>query len=126
MQRYSEFPAHYNSPLGVKQTIDQAVREGACGFDCEFNPDQTPTVLGVASKDRCAAYWWSDELAEYLLNSGVQLVAFSGISADKPIIEGALKVKTPLERWDDPMLRHWIVNPDLASVPKAAGEDDND
>lgn len=124
--RYSNFPPTANSTLGVKQVIDEASLEGNIGVDFEFNPDGVPTVIGVASKGRCAATWWSDELGWYLLNASGQYVAFSGIGADKPIIEGALGIKTELCRWDDPMLRNWAVNPDLASVPKTAGEDDND
>lgn len=124
--RYSLFPPCLKSALGVKQVIDEASREGNIGVDFEFNPDGTPTVIGVASMGRCAAYWYSDDLGTYLLNTAGKYVAFAGIGADKPIIEGALGVKTKLDRWDDPMLRHWICNPDLASVPKTAGEDDND
>ena len=127
MTRYSQFPPCLKSALGVKQVIDEASLEGNIGVDFEFNPDGTPTVIGVASKERCAAYWWSNDLGSYLLNASGTYVAFAGIGADKPIIEGALKVTTKLERWDDPMIRHYICNPDLASVPKGTvGEDEDD
>lgn len=127
MTRYSEFPPTANTPLGVKQVIDEASIEGNIGVDFEFNPDGTPTVIGVASRSRCAATWWSSELGRYLLDASGQYVAFAGIGADKPIVEKALGVTTPLSRWDDPMIRHYIVNPDLASVPKGSvGEDEDD
>lgn len=127
MIRYSSFPPTSNSAFGVRSIIDEAVIEGACGYDIEFNPDGKITVIGVATKNRCGATWWTDELGEYLINSGVPLVAFAGIGADKPVTEKMLGIKTPLTRYHDPMIRHYIVNPDLASVSKSAvGEDEDD
>lgn len=127
MTRYTQFPPTFNTPTGVKNVIDKASLEGNIGVDFEFNPDGVPTVIGVASKTRCAAYWWTEELGKYLMEASGQYVAFAGIGADKPIIEGALKITTPLKRWDDPMIRHYLVNPDLASVPKSTvGEDEDD
>ena len=82
MTRYSQFPPCLKSALGVKQVIDEASLEGNIGVDFEFNPDGTPTVIGVASKERCAAYWWSNDLGSYLLNASGTYVAFAGIGAD--------------------------------------------
>ena len=129
--RYTEFPPCLKSSLGVKQVIDEACFEGFIGFDVEYSKKDKPYIIGVASKGRCASHWWSDDLGWYLLEQvkkhDAKLVAFSGIGADKPVIEAALKTTTPLSMWHDTMIRHWIVNPDLASVPKSAvGEDADD
>ncbi len=128
MIRYDKWPEPETSPSAVKAIIYEAARTTKrLGTDLEYNPDLAPTIIGVATHDRCAAAWWSPELGKLVIESGCILVAFAGIGADKPVYEKALGVKTPLSMWDDSMIRHYCVNPDLASVPKGAvGEDEDD
>lgn len=98
------------------------------GLDLEFHSNN-PTIIGVAvtlpsGEDKVAAANWTRELGEACVraaNAGVKLVAYSGIAADKPVLEAALGVKTPLASWTDSLIQHWIMNPDLASVSKATG-----
>lgn len=127
MIRHSKFPVVERGPLAVKFVIDMARSEGRLGFDCEYSPISGPTIIGVASKTRAAACFWSREMGLAIAHCGVPISAYAGIGADKPVLEKALGVTTPLSSWEDPMLKHWIVHPDLASVPKASyGEDRDD
>lgn len=127
IQRVNAFPKSENSALAVRSVIDEAISEGLLGTDVEFSPISGPTILGVASRNRMAATWWTQELGALVVNAGVPLVAYAGIGADKPEFEESLGVTTPLSFWRDAMISHWLLHPDLASVPKSTfsseGED---
>lgn len=122
-KRENKFPEIIISYNGVLDVIQQAALEGKVGFDCEFL-DTGPTIIGVASKHKAAAWWWDSDLAQALLDCNKPLVAYSGIGADKPVIEKALGITTPLDLWFDPMLKFFILNPDLSSIPKTQGGED--
>lgn len=125
MERRKEWPLVEKGSVAVKSVIEAAKNEGRIGYDIEFSPEG-PAVIGVGSKDRAAAWWWSDELGHLVINAGVPIAAHSGLGADRPVTEKALGVTTPLELWRDSMILSWIVNPDLASVPKSTFNSEND
>lgn len=124
--RYTEYPVIQKGPNNVLDVIHEAAREGRGGLDLEYGISG-PTIIGVASKHRCAAAYWEPILGEVAINAGIPWSAHAGITADKPVIEKALSLQTPLSLWRDTMLMHWICNPDLSSAPKAmVGEDADD
>lgn len=125
--RFSEFPPIGRGAGEVLAVIEAAKVTGRLGVDFEFIPEtKTITIVGVATRERAtAAPAHPDLLAAIAAFPGV-LVAYAGIGADKPQLDAA-GYETPLDRWRDAMIRHWIVNPDLASVPKSSlGEDADD
>ncbi len=124
MDRLISWPTPEKSPEAVRQVIHEGIREGLLGHDSEFNPaTHQPRIIGVASRHRCAAWWWDNDLARYMYDSEVPLVAYAGISADKPVLDKALGHDSPLDRWLDPMLLWWGAAPDLSSAPKAATDE---
>lgn len=125
-QRHNQWPTPEKSYNSVIEVIEIAKSEGRLGLDLEYGPSG-PTIIGVASLKRCAAWHYSDILGRKALECGVPIAAHAGIGADKPVIERATGLVTPLEQWHDTMIKHYIVNPDLASVPKSiTGEDRDD
>lgn len=114
------------SEEAVYSVMEDAAAEGRQAVDWEFSPITGPTIMGVASKKRAAAFYWKREMGERLLSYKQPIVAYAGIGADKPVIEKALGIITPVEIWEDPMIKHWICRPDLASVPKSTLSDHKD
>src|SRR5574342_465733 len=105
------FPPCTLTPDGVAEVAREALAEGRCGLDLEFNPEPgKPHILGVASRDRAAACWFDEHLAKDVVQNmrvvpGGQLVGHSVMDADKPIIDTWLGLTTPVELWDDSMIR---------------------
>ncbi len=84
--------------------------------------------MDASGQDLVAAANWTRELGEacaMAAAAGVKLVAYSGIAADKPVLEAALGIQTDLVTWLDPMVKHWELNPDLASVAKTTGGEES-
>lgn len=125
MDRRSSWPTPERGPDAVRFVIAQATQEGRLGYDIEYSP-QGPTIIGVASLERCAAWWWDEELGNLVFDAGVPIAAHSGLSADRPVSEKALRRGTPSGLWRDTMVLHWMANPDLASVPKSLINNDGD
>lgn len=123
--RRTEWPKPERGGDAVSSVLQTAIIEGRVGADLEYTLEG-PTIIGIASLNRCAAAPWSRELGFALANCGVPIAAHAGIGADKPVLEKALGIVTPLEQWNDTMVKHWIVNPDLASVPKSLIAEDSD
>lgn len=98
--------------------------EDAIGVDFEFNPDRKsknylqPTIVGVANHEVACALPWHNRLGDYLIDAGElgKLVAYSTCDADKPVLEHALGIDTPLEWWDDAMLKWYLCNSDLVKI----------
>jgi hypothetical protein len=96
-------------------------------FDLLRPEHSKPTIMGVASQTECAAVKWTDELAREIVEAskrGVKLVAHSGLSADRVGLDGKLGVVTPIEAWEDTMLRYYAANQDLAKAPDKDEDDD--
>lgn len=113
---YDEFLRLLNSPTN------------RLGLDFEFYEGTLrPTIIGLASEKEACAIPWNPEagraLEQWLRSPGNAFVAFAGISADKPVLERALGIKTDISRWRDPMLRHYLHNQDLCSAP---GKDEDE
>ncbi len=126
MERLTCWPTPERGREAVLSVIAEWQREGRGATDLEFRETGIATIIGVASLTRCASWYWSEELGNAVIDAGVPLAAYAGIGADKPIFEQNLRRETPVSLWNDPMLKHWICNPDLASVPKAAFTDEGD
>ena len=98
------------------------------GLDFEFRRDWTPTIVAVTTEDYIAALPWSVTVAErlrpYFVTGKFQWVAHSGVGADKPVIEKALKIKTDLINWECSLNTHYLVNQHLTKAP-AKGESDD-
>ena len=117
----------------VRSVIAEAKAEGLIGHDSEFITETLQgRIFGVASKTRCAACEWDNVFGVDVLTDveegkplPYQISAYSCLGADRPVMEHMLSVKTPLTAWSDPMMRWYIMNSDLASVPKSTFTDDD-
>lgn len=88
------------------------------GIDLEFNArDLRPTIVSVTTPTFISTVRWSSEVAQILREdfqkSQTQWVAHSGVSADRPVVEKALDIKTPLNSWEDSMITHYLCNQHL-------------
>jgi DNA polymerase family A len=123
-----DFPPILDSDEGVRAILADAA--DGIGLDLEFSPTTgKPSILGVANRRMTSGVPWSAELAslvvETSLRTGAKIVGHSVIGADRPILEGALGIKTPLHTWEDSMIRHYLCNPFLTKTPgKEEDEDD--
>lgn len=88
-----------------------------------------PTIIGVSNNHECAAVRCRPELVakvyQHALETGQKLVGHSVVGSDKPATEQVLGHCTPLEMWDDTIIRHYLAHPDLCKNP-AKDEDDDD
>jgi DNA polymerase I-like protein with 3'-5' exonuclease and polymerase domains len=124
----NHFPPILRDNEGLRAVLYEA--QGGIGTDLEFNPDNgRPSILGVSSRQRTAAVPWDADLAREVIDhaqrSGQQLIGHSVIGADKPIYEGALGIHTPLDLWDDTMIRHYLAHPDFCKTPGKEEDDDD-
>lgn len=122
------FPPIYRDFEGVEAILQEP--QDGLGLDLEFNPKTgRPSILGVSNRRATSGVPWDSELGRRVVEVAerhkVRIVGHSVIGADRPIIEGALDIKTPLAMWDDTMLRHYLCNPDLCKTP-GKDEDDDD
>lgn len=106
-----EFPPIYRTEQGFYETLKEGIETGKLGLDLEFSPTTgTPTIIGIASASSCSGLSWTDDLCRNVLQTTSKLIAYAGLTADKPIIEKRLNIATPLSRWDDPMIKHYLCN----------------
>lgn len=98
------------------------------GIDFEFTNIGKPTIVSVTSENEIFAAPWSPEIASILKSEleipDTQWVAHSGISADRPVVEATLGIKTPLSAWDDSMVTHYLCNQHLTKAPAKEESDD--
>lgn len=117
----SWYPPIVKSRSWLKDLLDST--DGPIGLDLEYDPDNQPTILGLAFRRSdgsyiCGAIPWNQMLAHDVANSGRQLVAYSAHEADRPVFEAAVG-DLGSHRWEDPMQLHWLHNRDLFDVPSA-------
>lgn len=131
-KRYSKdpYPPIELSETAVLQVLEEALVEGQLGLDLEYNPEtEKPYILGLASRGSAAACWWKNTLAQRVIDrcheTGCLIVGHNVLGADKPVIEKTLSITTPVEMWDDSMLRAYLANQDFAAAP-GKEEDDKD
>lgn len=99
------------------KVLEAAKAEGTgLGIDTEFGA-QGITVLGVASQKLIYAGPWNETLALACVDSDLDLVAYAGVSADRPELEEALGIKIPLNRIQDGLLRMFLCYPGFAAAP---------
>ena len=113
--------------LGGRVTVEKLLEEDhpLIGLDLEFNRKGKPSIFGLGVDDRAAACSWDDSLAKMLMKGGGKLVGHAVIAADKPVLDGALGEESPLDRWEDSMITHFLCNSNFAAAP-GKGEDDDD
>jgi len=97
----------------LAEVLDPA-RGPLLGIDLEFKENLTPTIVSVTRPDLIWSAPWSPEVATKLqvafTEGQYHWIAHSGIAADKPVIEKALSIKTPLDEWGDSLISHWLCN----------------
>lgn len=120
------FPPIYRDELGIRRILERS-RDGI-GLDLEYT-NKKPTILGIANDEECAAVRWDPVLAQLVVDhantTGQTLVAFAGVGADRPVLEKALGVRLPLEKWDDSMLSHYLTHMELCKAPGKTEDDDD-
>jgi DNA polymerase I-like protein with 3'-5' exonuclease and polymerase domains len=126
----SDFPPIYRDKAGVLAILKDPVAQQGIGLDLEFNPTSgRPSILGVSNRKATSGVPWDSSLAREVVETATRLqtpiVGHSVIGADRPILEGALGIETPLALWDDTMIRHYLCNPFLTKTPSKE-EDDSD
>lgn len=114
----NDFPPIHKDYDGFQAVLDDPSVVEGLGLDLEFNSETgKPSILGIANRKAAAAIPWDAELARAceatVRRLGTKIVGHSVIGADRPVYEGALGVETPLELWDDTIIRHYLCNPDL-------------
>lgn len=123
----SLYPQIERSAAGIRKFLSEtAGPETPIGIDLEFG-DRGPTVLGLACGNFAGAVRWDQELARYAVALATErqttLVGHSIVDADKPQVEEATGLKTPLDLWDDSMIAHWCNNAILCGM---AGKDEEE
>jgi len=98
------------------------------GLDFEFYPETlTPTIVGVSTPTRAYSCKWDDDLKEVFYKSFfIKNLRFSGhfvLGADRKVIEKHLGRETPLESWDDSMIRHYLCYSCLTKAPGKSFDD---
>src|SRR5690349_11158785 len=132
-KQYKFFPCIKRGKEGVREVLSLAKESpNGLGLDFEFDPSTNqPSIIGVshwtAENQICAASIYSDDLLRDLYDcSGLRIVSYAGTDADKRVADNALQFKTDLDRWEDPLIRHYLNNPDYCSAPgKEEDEDDS-
>lgn len=123
------FPRIVRDDEGIREILRHP--EDGLGLDLEFNPSTgKPSILGVSNRHVTGAVRWNAQLAREVVEvaekAGVEIVGHSVVGADRPILEGALGIKTPLTLWDDTLIRFYLCNPDFCKTPgKDEDEDDS-
>lgn len=101
---------------------------GQLGLDFEFRPDCTPTIIGISTPvESCAIYCLPSHvsiLVETVRKKNIKLVGHSVIGAERQVIKKVLGIEIPMSDWDDTMLRHFLLNMDLAKAPDKHEDDD--
>jgi len=105
--------------------------ESLLGIDFEFNTRKDgsydPTIVAVSSLEKTVGLPWSAYLGRLCLKfieRGGKFVAYSTLGADKPVLEDAMSVKTPLHAWEDGMLVHYLANQSLTKTTAKDVSDD--
>lgn len=96
------------------------------GLDFEFYPETlTPTIVGIATPTAAYSCRWSDALIPVFDEAVKRGVRFSGhfvLGADRLVLEKKLGYTTPVETWDDSMIRHYLCYASLCKNPGAKVE----
>lgn len=114
-----------------EEGLGQVLAPGATpylGIDLEFKQNLEPTIVSITTPEKIWSGPWSHGVAEKLRaafrDGRLEWVAHSGIAADKPVIEQALSIRTPLSAWHCSMNTHYLCNQHLTKAP-AKGESED-
>jgi len=108
--------------IALIDCLNSALPETLLGLDFEFYPETlTPTIVGVSTPTHAYSCKWDDDLKEVFYKSFfIKNLKFSGhfvLGADRKVIEKQLGKETPLESWDDSMIRHYLCYANLCKNP---------
>ncbi len=122
------FPPLVYDKAGLQEILQKP--EEGLGLDLEFDPDTgKPSILGISNRHLTGAIPWDSQLAREVVEvaekAKVEIVGHSVVGADRPILEGALGIKTPLKLWDDTLIRFYLCNPDFCKTPGKEEDDDD-
>lgn len=123
---FDPFPEVLRTQTGFEKVLERAT--DCLGIDFEFNPKTNkPSILGISVRDLAAAIPWDARLAtkvvQWCMKFGIKLVGHSVVGADRPVLEQALGIYTPLNMWEDTMREHYLLHSDFN---KATGTKEDD
>jgi len=122
------YPKVYRDEGNYWRIVEQGIKEGYLGLDFEFPETYRASVVGVASKGQCCAIPATTNITSKTilpcLEKGIKLVGHSVIGAEQKVIKVTCGIDTPLSLYDDSMLRHYLLNADLAKAPDKTEADD--
>lgn len=118
------FPPILRDEEGFKDVLAEAAREGRTGLDLEFSGTK-PTILGIASRSRAASIRWDDRMAQKVIEESRILSGHAVTDADKPVLDSRFGIETPLTKWSDTMIRHYLCSSELAAEPGKTEDDDD-
>lgn len=133
-RQYKFFPTILRGSEGVRKVISLAKEDPTygLGLDWEFDPrNNQPSIIGVSYVGPrfapvCASHLHDITLIRDIYDSGLPIVAYAGTDADKRVAENVLGFENDLARWEDPLIRHYLINSDYCSAPGKDLEDEND
>jgi len=99
------------------------------GLDFEYNPTtHYLSIAGVASTTECAACRYDREIGQALIdkskNTKTRFIGHFVLGADKPVLEEAMGIETPLWLWEDSMIAHYLCKAELAKAPGKEADGD--
>lgn len=120
------FPPVRRDLNGFLRTLEEV--QGKAGLDFEFPPNYKATVIGISSDISCAAVPCTPELVERVVSTlrskKAKFVGHSVIGAEKEVIKVTSGIEVGLNEFDDSMLKHYLLNADLAKAPDKSEKDD--
>lgn len=128
-QRIPEWALPIRSTMrdDVLRIINFHYRDGI-GLDFEYNPTtKRISIVGVAYGNECAACWYDSEIGNLLAayaNDRGKYIGHFVLGADKPVLEEATGIETPLSAWEDSMITHYLCHAELAKAPGKEADSD--
>ncbi len=110
------FPEVLRSEQGFDKVLYDA--KDCLGIDFEFNSkNEKPSIIGIATRTSAASVPWSERLGrkvvDHCAKNAIKLVGHSVIGSDRPVLEKALNIVTPIEAWEDTMREFYLCYQDF-------------
>lgn len=87
-----------------------------------------PTIVSICTDDRIACVKWTPEIGRKIAleirDGGARWVAHSGVTADKPVNDEVTGIVSSMDKWEDSMMSHFLMNQHLTKAPSKDGDDD--
>lgn len=112
------------------EDVSRIIKENdVIGLDFEYNPStKRLSIVGVATTEECAACSYTPDIGKSLINKTrnpkARFVGHFVLGADKPVLEEATGMTTPLEAWEDSMIAHYLCKAELAKAPGKESDSD--